>query len=267
MSLRSFVSRACTHRGGAMKFLQRNPNFPIGSLSSVEAASSFQRNYSSTPPFSKPESTNDGDVHQPSPPTLSIAKSMPSGLSQMDNDALWVIAAMGHHEAGCEVLKRHIMAVDEIDYAQATDKYDEIAEANRGVLNIAVLPYIAGISLGMCAAVASLPMVFDLNTALLFNKDFVTTDVPEPRDLETMLEVGSWTWNWMEPPLGTLSFVLLCLQFARGQIKNLGLHPYTTGVRNRRAERLAATYPQYNAEVLRQFSFSDPLVGSVQTKN
>ena len=30
----------------------------------------------------------------------------------------------------------------------------------------------------------------------------MTTDIPEPRDLETWLEVGSWTWGWMEPPLG-----------------------------------------------------------------
>jgi hypothetical protein len=26
------------------------------------------------------------------------------------------------------------------------------------------------------------------------------SDVPEAKDLETALEVGSWAWNWMEPP-------------------------------------------------------------------
>ena len=36
--------------------------------------------------------------------------------------------------------------------------------------------------------------------------------VAKPEDLETILEVGSWTWGWMEPPLGQLSFFLLTLQ-------------------------------------------------------
>lgn len=26
--------------------------------------------------------------------------------------------------------------------------------------------------------------------------------MPEAKDLETPLEVGSFAWNWMEPPLG-----------------------------------------------------------------
>ena len=41
------------------------------------------------------------------------------------------------------------------------------------------------------------------------------------------LEVGSWTWGWNEPVLGTVSFVLLAFQFARNQMVNLGARPYT----------------------------------------
>jgi hypothetical protein len=55
------------------------------------------------------------------------------------------------------------------------------------------------------------PMVFDLYTASYFNTLYVTTDIPEPKDLETVLEVGNWTWGWMEPPLGTISFFILCM--------------------------------------------------------
>ena len=40
----------------------------------------------------------------------------------------------------------------------------------------------------------------------------MTTDVPEDRDLETPLEVAIWTWSWMEPPLGQISFLLLTMQ-------------------------------------------------------
>jgi hypothetical protein len=52
----------------------------------------------------------------------------------------------------------------------------------------------------------SIPMIFHLDTVLWFNDYYVTSDVPEAKDLETPLEVGSWAWNWMEPPLGILKY-------------------------------------------------------------
>ena len=39
---------------------------------------------------------------------------------------------------------------------------------------------------------ASIPMIFELQTALWFNEHYVTTDVPEDRDLETPLESGDF---------------------------------------------------------------------------
>lgn len=79
-------------------------------------------------------------------------------------------------------------------------------------------------------------------------------DVPEPDDLETTLEVGSWTWNWMEPILGQVSFFLLCLQFSRSQIQNLGVKPYTDQVKLWRGKRLADAFPQYDSRVLIAYS-------------
>ena len=38
---------------------------------------------------------------------------------------------------------------------------------------------------GHTGGIGSLPMVFDLTTALWFNEYFVTADVAEPEDLET----------------------------------------------------------------------------------
>ena len=35
---------------------------------------------------------------------------------------------------------------------------------------------------------------------------YVTCDPPEEGDVDTWLEVGSYAWNWMEPPLGQASF-------------------------------------------------------------
>ena len=72
----------------------------------------------------------------------------------------------------------------------------------------------------------------------------------------------SWTWNWCEPALGTVSFVLLALQFARAQIQNLGYRPYTQFIKQRRAEQLASLYPQYDASLLINFSKSSSLVAA-----
>jgi hypothetical protein len=65
--------------------------------------------------------------------------------------------------------------------------------------------------------------------------------------------------NWMEPPLGQASFFLLCMQYARAQMQNLGIKPYTEYFRHRRAARLITKFPQYNRYVLQSFSEGDPL--------
>lgn len=82
-------------------------------------------------------------------------------------------------------------------------------------------------------------------------------EVPGPEDLETPLEVGAWAWNWMEPPLGTISFVLLCLQFGRAQLSNMQKNPYTEWMRKKRARRLRELYPQYNRFIVEDFAMTD----------
>lgn len=65
----------------------------------------------------------------------------------------------------------------------------------------------------------------------------------------------------MEPPLGTISFFLLCMQYARAQLENLNAHPYTAKYKNMRAERLAKAFPKYNPFVVKSFSEGDSLMG------
>ena len=122
---------------------------------------------------------------------------------------------------------------------------------------LATFPYKVGLLTSVVAAVASVPMVFELNTVMWFNELYVTTEVPGDEDLETALEVGSWAWNWMEPPLGTISFALLCLQFARSQLSNLHAQPYTEWMKQRRASRLRNLYPQYNGFIVADFAKGD----------
>merc|ERR1711920_532358 len=93
------------------------------------------------------------------------------------------------------------------------------------------------------------------------NKHFVTTSVPEPEDLETVWEVGSWAWNWMEPPLGVASFVLLTMQLTRAQMQNMDVRPYTQWVKGWRANRLSKMYPQYNEDIIKDFAETASLKG------
>jgi hypothetical protein len=172
----------------------------------------------------------------------------------MDNDMLVTLGALGHHESRKEIVRRHIMNVDRVSYEEACETFKKIEEKNREKMWLLALPYHVGIGVALSAAVCALPMVFDYPTAEWFNLHYVTTDVPEPKDLETMLEVGAWTWNWMEPPLGTISFVLLALQFSRSQLQNLGIKPYTERIKKWRGRRLVEEFPSYEPSVLISYS-------------
>jgi len=189
-------------------------------------------------------------------PTLETALEMPLAPSEMDNAMLVTLGELGNHEARKEILKRHIMCRDRVSYVEASKTFVQIETKNKDYLYLLSLPYHIGIGTALTAGALALPMVFHLPLAKWFNHHYVTTDIPEPADLETMLEVGSWTWNWMEPPLGTISFVLLALQFSRAQIQNLGVKPYTARIKLWRGERLARAFPQYDALILIDYSRS-----------
>lgn len=55
-----------------------------------------------------------------------------------------------------------------------------------------VIPHQIGIVGVTAAAFATFPLCFDLNTTLVFNDQYVTTEVAQDKDLETWLEVGAW---------------------------------------------------------------------------
>mmetsp|Transcript_10370 Transcript_10370/g.12583 ORF Transcript_10370/g.12583 Transcript_10370/m.12583 type:complete len:233 (+) Transcript_10370:29-727(+) len=190
-------------------------------------------------------------------PSIQTAKDMPREYSEMSINILIPLAVRGNYEARRERLIREIMAVDDVDHDTATSKQQSISSANRSGNSLYKLPYTVGITLAMVGGIASFPMVFDVNTALWFDENYVTTDVPPPEDLETMLEVGSWTWGWMEPPMGQLSFFFLCMAWARNQMLNIQVKPYTNWMMSRRAESLAAKYPEYDDDIVKDFSESD----------
>ena len=77
------------------------------------------------------------------------------------------------------------------------------------------MPYYAGIYSSLLMGFGSSLLIYDLNTVQWFNSIYVTSDVPPLEEIKNAFMVSSWSWNWMEPILGQLSFFLLTMQFAR----------------------------------------------------
>ena len=172
--------------------------------------------------------------------------------------------------ASRERLAREVMIVDNVSHEDALEVVRGMARENaEGLTSVwptasGLLPSVStqlfvkyqqlGISTAFIAAWVSIPAVFSLQFAKAFNDLTVTTKVPPASDLDTMLEVGIWTWKWMEPPLGTISFFLLCIQFARDQKVNIrGGKPWTTYWKEKQGDKLAAAYPQYHKPIVRDY--------------
>lgn len=189
--------------------------------------------------------------------SIEEAKEMPKLMRELPNVVILSLAVSGDQEAREERLIREIMSVDDVDWNSANRTLTRMKNDNRKNVQIFTLPYKIGIAFSVTAAFASIPLVFDLNTAIWFNERFVTMEVPGHEDLETTLETGSWTWQWMEPPLGQMSFFLLCCQFARSQLQNHGLKPYYFQWRDYQAQRLCNLYPQYCERIVKDFARHD----------
>lgn len=140
--------------------------------------------------------------------SIDEAKKMPKHYNEMPNGVLLTMAASGDQQAREERVIREIMSVDGIEWQDARVTFHKILTANRNGLFLATLPYKVGIFASFTAGMLSFPMIFHLDTVLVFNDYFVTTDVPDDKDLETPLEVGSWAWNWMVSAL-SLRFPLI----------------------------------------------------------
>mmetsp|Transcript_9291 Transcript_9291/g.9369 ORF Transcript_9291/g.9369 Transcript_9291/m.9369 type:complete len:235 (+) Transcript_9291:54-758(+) len=189
--------------------------------------------------------------------TIAEAQSAKKQYNTLTNESLLLMAIAGDQKAREERFIRDIMAVDEIEWNAASDKFISIKAINCEWMFLATLPYKVGLFSSLTIAFASIPMIFDKKTVVWFNNNYVTAEVPDPKDLQTWLEVGSWAWNWMEPVLGHISFVLLCLQFARSQMKNLHWSPYSDALAERRASRLHARFPMYDENIVKDFARND----------
>jgi len=209
-------------------------------------------------------STNDKDedaieCFRDGKPTLEyVTAIMPRSYAAMKHEQIIQLSAEGIKDAIIEQLVRNIMAVDQIEYDDAQVVFAQIKEKNMIGHSLYVLPYVGGLGMAVIFGVGSNVLVFMKNPVLWFNEKYVTMEVPHSSELDTWLEVGSWSWNWMEPAIGQLSFMLLCMQLGRAQISNMGLRPYSRYIRDRRGANLAKLFPRYDSTILKTYSKSVP---------
>lgn len=111
----------------------------------------------------------------PAKPTLHEAEAMPMGMREFSNESLVSLAAMKNHKARIEVLKRHIMIVDQVSYDTACERFEQIQKSNQNGMWLASLPYLTGIACASSAAAASIPLCFYLPVVGEFNEKYVTT--------------------------------------------------------------------------------------------
>lgn len=187
-------------------------------------------------------------------PSSQEAAQLPRSAAELSNEALVILAEQGNHDACYERLIRNIMTVDQISWFEANRVAKRIAKVNQKSMIWGSVPASLGVSVGIFSGVVAPPLVFDQSLAMWFNNRFVTQPLPDAEDMETVWEIGAWTWTWMEPALGTASFVLLAAQFTRAQMLNLNIRPYTHWLQQKRAEKLASRFPQYCDDILADFA-------------
>ena len=189
-------------------------------------------------------------------PTLEYVKNMRVLYSAMSNGDILHLSSEGDLEARKEALIRNIMVVDSMQYDDAKKVFMEIEKLNQSYMKIHEIPYKVGLGVSLTAGFVSIPLVFQYDAVLFVHDLFVSAEAPEPQDRESFLEIGSWSWAWMEPVLGQISFLLLTLQFARSQLLNMGKKPYGSYVKHWRAQKLIQKYPRYNQTLMTNFADS-----------
>lgn len=186
-------------------------------------------------------------------PTVESVRTRPRYVTDLSNDLVFLLAEQGSGAAKRECVRREIMAVDGIEYAATQTRIEEMSALVAEKHPIIRFPYQVGIWSAQISGFASIPLVFSFSVAKIFNDYCVTADPPDVGEADTALEVGSWSWGWMEPPLGTISFFILCVQFAREKRLEIGVKPFTQRAVEWQGDRLASAYPQYDPYIIHSY--------------
>lgn len=199
----------------------------------------------------KPDARHWGsEAKVPYRPTLEVAALQPSATSELGNEALANLALSGNHAAQRERLLREIMTTDMVSWEEAHKVLDEMDKHNERFYWAESAPYRIGFTFAFVAGVASVFLVFHRGSAKICATQVAGEELPKDVDEQTVLQVGAWTWSWMEPLIGTASFVLLCCQFSRAQLRKMNMKGYTEHILQYRADRLSQKFPRYDKTIV-----------------
>jgi len=196
-------------------------------------------------------------------PSVEDAERQPTHVCEMSHQTLAELSMMGNHCAHRERLIREIMAVDGVPWESAHETLSKLDEHNEKYYWIESLPYRIGITCAVVGGVLGTLMVFCKPVALWYGENIAGEELPEGvKDISelTTNQVGSWTWSWMEPMIGVASFVLLCCQFSRAQLKKMNMKTYGEHLLQWRASRLTARHPDYDGSMVRAWAKHMPRV-------
>ena len=192
-------------------------------------------------------------------PERIMQKNQRRRFSEFSNETIAIMASLGVHGAFKERMLREIMRVDRCTYVEA---YRALGAMNLqlekgGYLH--KIPYQLGIAAAWGIGVVLIPLgVFHRDVAIWFATEYVNAEVPPFGDIDTVWKIGSWSWEWMEPIIGTWSFMLLSLQLIRTNMSMIDAKPFNEHFITRRADNLHKNFPQYEREIVRDYSKSDP---------
>merc|ERR1719440_537813 len=187
-------------------------------------------------------------------PTAELVKLQPTHISEMGHNTLAHLALEGNHFAHRERMIREIMAIDNVSWEKAHDRLTEMDEYKERYYWFTTMPYRVGITVATFMGIASVFLVFEPNTAHWYGINIAGEDLPEDKeDVHDMTinQVGTWTWGWMEPMIGTATFVLLCAQFMKANIIKLNMKSWMELVETKKSDLLADKFPRYDRSIVR----------------
>lgn len=197
-------------------------------------------------------------------PSGEYAEKQPTHVCEMSHQSLAELSMLGDHCAQRERLLREIMAVKGISWGCAHEELAKLDNYNEKFYWLESLPYRLGVVGAIFTGVVGTLMVFSAPVAMWYAETFAGEELPEGvKDVSelTTNQVGTWTWSWMEPMIGTASFVLLCCQFGRAQAHKMNMKTYGEFMLQSRANRLAVAFPEYDRSMVRSWAKHMPRVG------
>lgn len=186
-----------------------------------------------------------------------MAMLQPTHVSEMGHLTLAHLALQRNHSAHRERLLREIMSTDKVSWDEAHKVLFEMDRVKERYYWAYTMPYRIGITASFFFGIGSFLFVFYHPVAHWYGTKIAGEDLPDGKEDiydMTMNQVGTWTWGWMEPMIGTATFVLLCAQFMKANIIKLNMKSWMELVETKKSDLLADKFPRYDRSIVRTWA-------------